>query len=53
MKNCCPWKPVAMLAFALSLSSCAIIEEQAEKKRLAEERATDLAEHQTWRARKG
>lgn len=42
-----------MLAFALSLSSCAIIEEQAEKKRLAEERATALAEHQTWRARKG
>lgn len=46
-------KRMAVLATALSLSSCAMIEQQAERKRHAEERAAALAEHQAWRAEKG
>ena len=46
-------KRMALLATALSLSSCAIIEKNAETKRHAEERTAALAEHQAWRAEKG
>lgn len=46
-------KRMAVLATALSVSSCAMIEQQAERRRHAEERAAALAAHQAWRAEKG